>query len=141
EVIVTFDKAVTGIDATDLLINGAPAAAVSGGPSVYTFTYPQPPLGTVAISWAANHAIKDLAMPPDDFDATRPSSTWNYALVDLTPPIIANIQPPASATVTNLTQITITFSEPVSGVDARDLRINGAPASALFGGPTTYTFS
>src|SRR5439155_26550068 len=109
----------------DLLINGAPGTGLSGGPSSCTFTFPQPPLGAVAISWAANHGIKDLDLPPNDFDATRPSSTWNYALVDLTPPTIANIQPPAGATVTNLTQIAITFSEPVSGVDARDLRING----------------
>ena len=59
---------------------------------------------------------------------------------DLIPPTIAAIGPPAG-TVNGLTQITVTFSEPVGGVHASDLLINGLPATSLSGGNDTYTFS
>jgi len=49
---------------------------------------------------------------------------------------------PAAGVAYYLTNLTITFSETVSGVDAADLLINGVPASSVTSsGPKTYTFS
>ena len=138
---VLFSEAVTGVNASDLLINGAPATGLSGSGANYSFTFLQPAFGPVAITWVANHGITDLDAPSNAFDLTRQGSLWNYTLVDQTPPSIATLNPPAGVQVTNLTQVTLTFSEPVVGVNATDLRVNGVGASSVTGGPITYTFS
>ena len=59
---------------------------------------------------------------------------------DLVAPTIANVTP-APGAVGNLSQIAVTFSEPVAGVNAADLLINGSPASALTSTNNTYAFS
>jgi hypothetical protein len=138
---VTFSEPVMGVDAQDLLINGAPATGLSGGDTTYTFHFAQPPLGPVSVGWASGHYIQDREDPPNDFDPSRPGSSWTYTLADLTPPAVASQSPPAGEPVTNLTQIVVTFTEPVSGVNAGDLLINGVPAGSLSGSGATYTFS
>ena len=138
---VTFSEAVTGVNATDLLVNGTPAASVSGTGASYTFSFAQPAYGNVSINWAANHGIKDLDVPANDFDPARKGNSWGYNLVDLIAPVIANVSPMPGSQVTNLTQLTVIFSEAVTGVDAADLRINGVPATGVSGGGTTYTFT
>jgi hypothetical protein len=55
-------------------------------------------------------------------------------------PTITRVSP-AQGTVTNLTQISVTFGEPVVGVNASDLRINDTPATTVAGAGTDYTFS
>ena len=59
---------------------------------------------------------------------------------DLVPPAIATVSP-ATGQLSALTSITVTFSEPVAGVNASDLLINGSPASGMTGGNDTYTFT
>ncbi|MBI5384326.1 MAG: lamin tail domain-containing protein [Verrucomicrobia bacterium] len=142
QITVTFNKPVTGVNASDLLVNGAPASTLQPfNASTYAFTFPQPPLGNVTVAWAANHGIADTEVPANAFDATRPSSTWSYTLLDLAPPAVAAKDPPAGAGVTNLTQVQVTFSEPVAGVNASDLLINGVAATSLSGSGSNYTFS
>src|SRR5262249_44613888 len=55
QITVTFSKTVTGVNASDLLINGAPAAAVNGSGTNYIFTFAQPAYGAVSITWATGH--------------------------------------------------------------------------------------
>ena len=141
QISITFSEPVSGVNAADLLINGLAAATVSGGPQTYSFTFGQPSFGAVAISWAAAHGIADLEAPANPFDPARAGSTWAYTLLDQAPPTVAAKNPPAGATVTNLTSLTVTFTEPVAGVDAFDLLINGAAATGVSGGPTAYTFT
>ena len=138
---VTFSKTVTNVDASDLLVNGVPAASLSGSGPNYTFTFAQPAYGNVAVTWAVNHGITDLDMPANAFEAGRAGSTWIYTLADQTPPAIAAQNPPAGTAVTNLTQIQVTFTERVSGVNAGDLLINGVPATGLSGSGSNYTFT
>ncbi len=59
---------------------------------------------------------------------------------DLIPPSISTVSPVAGQ-INALTSITVTFSEPVAGVNASDLLINGSPASGMTGGNDTYTFT
>jgi hypothetical protein len=138
---VTFNKNVTGVNAADLLVNGVVATGLSGSGANYTFAFGQPDYGPVAISWAANHGIRDAAASTNLFDPSQPGNTWACTLVDQTPPAVASKNPPASSPVTNLTQITVVFTEAVSGVDASDLLINGTPASGVSGSGASYTFS
>jgi hypothetical protein len=138
----TFSERVVGVNAADLLINGTPASSVSGSGSNFTFAFTQPGYGTVLITWVTNHGITDIGVPPLPFDEAIPGAGWSYTLLDAVPPTVASRTPAANATVTNLTQITVTFSEPVGGVDAADFLVNSQPASGLSSATsTTYTFS
>jgi len=138
---VTFNKAVTNVDASDLLINGQPATSINGGPQVFTFAFPQPAYGNVAITWAVNHNIRDATNSNNLFDGSATEASWQITLVDQTPPTIVSVNPPPGSEVTNLTQVTVTFSEPVLGVDAADLLVSGVPALSLSGSGAVYTFS
>jgi len=74
---VTFDEAVSGVDAADLRINGSPASSVTGnaaGP--YTFSFAEPPDGPVDVEWRASHGIEDLAPAPNAFLG----GSWDYDL-------------------------------------------------------------
>ncbi|HTD65020.1 MAG TPA: lamin tail domain-containing protein [Candidatus Limnocylindria bacterium] len=67
----------TGIDAADLLVGGAPATNVAfTAPATFTFEFPQPPTGTVAAIWIGAHGIKDLATPANNFAG----GNWSYIL-------------------------------------------------------------
>ncbi len=139
---VVFSEAVTGVDASDLLVNGAPALAVSGSGSNYVFTVARPAEGTVYIAWRGGHGIGDFESPSKPFDNFGAGATWQYTLTDTAAPVVVATDPPAGATVNQLDQITVTFSEPVLGVDAADLRINGVAATGVSGtGAGPYQFS
>jgi hypothetical protein len=137
---VTFSEPVMGVDAGDLLIDGDPAIAVSGTGAQYTFQFPQPPYGLVRVTWDTGHGIADLALPPNPFDAS--ALDWQYDLVDITPPEMTRINPPPGVAVRELDQIEITFSEPVQGIIAADLLLNGQPATTLVNlAANAYVFS
>ena len=138
---VNFTEPVTNVDAADLLVSGVPATNVIGSGANYTFAFPQPAYGSVTIIWAAGHGITDVEEPANAFDSARAGCTWSYTLVDQVPPTLALLSPPPGAHVTNLTQVQVTFTESVSGVDASDLLVNGVPATGLSGAGASYTFT
>ena len=49
---------------------------------------------------------------------------------DTTAPTLTEVTPIAGSTVDSLTVVEVDFSEPVTGVDAGDLLVNGNPAGA-----------
>jgi hypothetical protein len=139
---VTFSERVQNVDAGDLLINGIAASGVSGSGSNYLFTFPQPREGQVRIAWANGHGITDFGYPSNlPFNELSPEAQWEYTLIDRTPPMIVARVPSAGSTVTNLAQISVTFSETVTNVDAADLLVNGTPALGLTGSGSNYIFS
>ena len=141
---LTFDQPVTGVNASDLLINDLPATSVMGTNANYTFTFGQPNATMANITWAANHGILNRGTPQHAFNAAGPGATWSYATADTIPPSVRRVEPSPSATVKNLTTISVYFDENVSGMDASDLHINDVPARDVTGsgaGPYTFTFS
>src|SRR5213076_3004120 len=56
-------------------------------------------------------------------------------------PFILTNFPPRFATITNLPNIRIVFSEPVQNVDAGDLLLNGGPATGVTGSGSNYVFT
>ena len=140
QITVTFSEPVVGVAPEDLLINGLPAASVTGSGVSYIYTFSQPPAEQVTVSWDPEQAIADLAS-----NRFANPLTWaTYTLVDQEPPRVAQINPPAGATVRQLFQIEVKFSEPMTGVDAADLLVNGLPATALTGsasGPYVFQFA
>lgn len=128
---ITFDEAVTGVDASALLINGHPAVSVSGLSNQWTFVFSQPFPGTVSIQFAQDHAVSDLS--GNRLDGAAASSSWSYLLIDTIAPTVTSVFPSPGAVVSELSSVTVWFSEPVTGVDAADLLVNGQPASSVQG--------
>jgi len=147
---VTFSEAVAGVDTNDLLINNEAAATVSGsGAGPYVFGFTQPPPGLVSLSWDFDHGISGLGT-----GAFAPVSGWTYTLSDVLAPTIAKVKtsvagqdqdalvPAPGATVGTLTEVQVTFSETVTGVDAADLLAGGVACTGVTGseaGPYIFT--
>ncbi len=140
---VTFGEPVLGVEAEDLQINSQPASSVSNNPegTVFTFTFTQPRPGSISITWNDPPAIHDLS--GNFFDPAAPGATWSYTLADVSPPKVIDLVPAPGAQVSRLAQVEVTFDEPIQGLDAADLRVNGQPASSLTGteaGPYVFQF-
>lgn len=143
-VTVTFSEPVEGIGFSDLLANGTPAVDMSGSGSEYTFTFAPLAEGPVAITWDEGAQINDFAAPANRFDHRGAAASWNYTIRDRVAPRVLAVNPAPEITVRSLTQVEVTFSEPVAGVDAGDLLINGSAATAFSGseaGPYRFTFA
>ncbi len=141
-VTVRFDEPVQGVDAGDLLLNHTPALTVVGNlaTNVYIFTFASPQPGQVFVEWNPGHGITDL--DGFEFNENAAGSSWTYTLVDTAPPVVASTFPVAGSTVRNLSRVEVTFNEPVQGLEAADLRINGVPAASASGvGAGPYLFS
>ena len=130
---VTFSEPVTGVVAAHLLINGIGAKSVTATtPASYRFEFTQPAYGAVTVEWDPRLALLDQADPPNRFDpALIGNGGGSYRLVDHTPPTIIGWVPTSGATVRSLDSVSVLFSEPVTGVEASDLLVNGVPATAV----------
>ena len=60
---------------------------------------------------------------------------------DTNPPVVVSITPGIGATLSNLTQLQVTFSKNVAGVAAEDLSIAGNPADFVSGSGSNYVFT
>lgn len=141
QVSVTFIKPVRGVQAGDLILNGSSGTNVVGSGAVYTFSFSPPNAGTVEASWNGGHNITDLL--GNRLDDLGANTTWTYTLIDNVPPTVTAINPLPSSSLGHLTQVTVTFSEAVAGVEASDLLVNGVPAAQVTGsgaGPYTFAF-
>jgi hypothetical protein len=144
EISVIFSKAVVGVDASDLLLNGLPATEISGSGNQYVFTFVPPAPGTASVTWSPSHGITDTFTPANAFNASAAGAAWQYQTIDTSAPSMQTLIPAPSSSVAKLTNIIVTFSEPVTGVSASDLLINSAPATGFTGsgaGPYTFNFS
>lgn len=141
EITVQFDQAVTGVDARDLIVAGRPATSVDGAGTSYTFSFSQPPAGTVDVRFAPDSAIASAAVPRDLFETGN--VFFVFTIRDIAAPEPALVHPPPGATVRRLNQVEVLFNEPVTGVTAGSLLINGQPATNVVGvsaGPYRFEF-
>ncbi|MEW6158352.1 MAG: lamin tail domain-containing protein [Verrucomicrobiota bacterium] len=85
---IAFSEDVTGVDASDLLINGQGATnLVPFNASQYVFEFPEPPAGSVQVAWKGNHGIRDLSAAGNAFTG----GSWTYNLNPNAPPPGVNI--------------------------------------------------
>src|ERR1017187_6003279 len=68
-------------------------------------------------------------------------ATVTVIVPDTTRPTVAALIPTIGSTLSSLTQIQVTFSKTVTGVNAEDLLINGNPANSVSGSDSNYVFS
>jgi hypothetical protein len=141
QVLVTFIKPVIGVQAEDLILNGSSGTNVTGSGTTYIFGFSPPTPGAVEASWNGGHNITDLL--GNRLSDLGANTIWEYTLIDVVPPTVVSVDPFPGSTLGHLTQVTINFSEPVAGVDAADLLLNGQPASSVTGtggGPYVFSF-
>ena len=113
EITVRFGEEVTGVDASDLWLNGDPAVQLRGGNRSWTFTFAPGDFGEATLSWNPNHGIADTARPPNLMDAGAAAETHQYRIVDDMPPSLVTILPPPGSTVRWLDRVRLFFSEPI----------------------------
>lgn len=134
---VTFSEPVTGVVAAHLQVNGIGARSVSAvDASTYRFEFAPPAYGAVTVGWDSRQTITDHAEPPNAWVPVLPGTgtgSVSYTLIDRTAPTVSALQPADGAAVRTLDSVTVLFSEPVTGVDAADLLIQGIPATTVSG--------
>ncbi len=122
--------------ATDAEANLAGVEFYAGGvlratdtTSPYAYNWGGIPVGTYAIYAVA-------------FDALGARGTSAVSTVTVGPSTVPTLagRSPAPGAVNGLGQLSVTFSEAVSGVRAADLLINGQPAQSVAGNGSNYTF-
>ena len=142
QITITFSEDVAGVDASDLILNALEASTVTGVGDDYTFTFASVPLGPITITWAPDHGITDTEEPANPFDSTVAGEVRHYTVVDQAPPTVINRSPVPDGRLRGLSQVSVTFSEVIIGLEAADLTANGTPATALSGeGAGPYLFS
>ena len=88
---------------------GAPATVLTGGTNVLAVQLFNASLGSSDLVW-------DARLVAD---------------VDGAPPTVSGVVPEPGASMAELASIEVSFSKPVKGVDAGDLRVNGAAATGV----------
>lgn len=65
---IQFSEGVQGVDAADLRVNGVAATHLTvAAPDQYIFRFPEPPTGTVSVTWAPGHGIVDRSVNSNAF--------------------------------------------------------------------------
>ena len=105
-----------------------------------------PPLNTFRIGLTQNYLVEGinvLAVQVFNSSTTSPDIGFGCSLESVrnetNPPVIAQVTPPPGA-LSELTSVTVTFSEPVTGIVADDFLVNGIRSNAINGEGTTYEF-
>src|SRR5207302_5280439 len=112
-VMVTFSETVTGFDATDLTLTNATASNFMGSGAGYSFDLVPSGQGAVSVSVAANKAV-DAAN-----NGNTASNTLSLIYDNVAPSVILATTA-SDPTNTSPIPVTVTFSENVTGFDARN---------------------
>ncbi|MEQ6124971.1 Ig-like domain-containing protein, partial [Pseudotenacibaculum sp. MALMAid0570] len=132
DVTITFDEDVTGFEMADLIVvNGTPSNFMTTSASVYTVTITPTIDGFVTVEVpenvsqdAATNGNESSEVFEIDFDGTRPTVV-----------ITSSVPDPTNAAF----DVTITFSEDVTGFEMSDLDLGNATASNFAGTGSVYT--
>ena len=140
---VTFNKPVTGFTNADVsftgsTVGGTPAAAVTGGPSVYNVAVTgMTGNGNILVSIPAGAAV-------DASNNPNPQSIAAYVVFDTARPSVVVAAAAGQADPAALAPInfTVTFNEAVTGFVAADVTITGTAGgtkvATVTGGPAVY---
>jgi hypothetical protein len=126
---VTFSKAVNGLTAGALTVEGSPATSISGsGAGPYTFSgYAAPADGTVNIVLTGTGVTGNAGN-------TLTSDSWTYSKNSSVPTVAISAAAVTNGGTTNASPVgfTVVFSQAVSGFGIGDVSVTGGGASGLF---------
>ncbi|MFJ3264446.1 Ig-like domain-containing protein, partial [Pseudomonas sp. NPDC086581] len=130
QVTITFSEAVSGFDNSDLTVNNGTLSAVSSSDGGITWTATFTPAANVTD--ATNLIVLDNSAVSDLAGNTGSGSTAsnNYA-IDTARPTATIVVAEPSLAIGQTSQVTITFSEAVSGFDNTDLSVANGTLSAV----------
>jgi hypothetical protein len=149
---VTFSEPVTGVNAIDFsltrtgTLSGLWVTGVSGGLTVYTVSVNTGTgNGTLRLDLkASGTGIQDLAGNPISGGFTGGEA---YTIDKTAPTLVSSVRLNANPTKAASVNFTVTFSEPVTGVNAIDFSLTrtgtltGGSVTGISGGPSIYTVS
>ena len=131
---VTFDEPVTGVDASDFVVNsnGSTTGNATTVSKIDDLTYHVTVLvdgdDTFSLDMiTSGHSIVDKATPSNPLTDTMPSGSYQSYTVDATPPTILSFErhlPVENPTSIRTLVFNVTFAEPVTGVDKSDFEIS-----------------
>lgn len=125
QIVFIFNEAVTNFVHNDLAIDNIGALPTPFGSSnVWGYRLPSLPPGPHIIRLSG---IQDFDSTPSTITTTN----WNYTVVDDLASRVTNTFPHSGTTLRSLSQFEVFFDEPVRGLDAADLLVNGLPSTNL----------
>ena len=130
DVTITFSETVTGFEQRDVTIGNGTVTTFSGAEATYTATITPTATGTVTVDIPANVA-NDAAGNDNE------AASQFTVLADIDAPTVVITGP--TDTQTGPFDVTITFSEDVTGFDQRDVTVGNGTATAFSGEEATYT--
>ena len=130
DVTIAFSESVTGFEQSDVTVGNGVVTAFSGSGASYTATITPSATGTVTVDVAAEVAIN--AYRYGNTVATRFSVE-----ADLDPPTVTISGP--STTQAGPFNVTILFSEPVTGFERSDITVGNGAVTAFSGSGASYT--
>src|SRR5690554_4666269 len=133
-VAVTFSEAVTGFEAIDLVVSDGTVSDVTGSGTSFTFDLTPIADGLVRVDILAGVA-QDTAGNGNTAAATQLTRTY-----DSTAPTVALSSTAPDPTNTAPIQVTVTFSEAVTGFEASDLTISNGTVTNFTGSGASYGF-
>jgi hypothetical protein len=150
-----FSEPVSGLAAGDFTLGGTSSrwsvASITGSASTYTVTVVAnesgPPIhdGTVELTLAAG-SVSDRASLRGPTSAK--TSIANFAEETTAPTVVLWSNPPKSPTKSNTFGVSVTFSEPISGLDPTDVKVGGTSNAStpwtvqrVYGTGASYNFT
>ena len=130
DVTITFSESVTGFEKADMMVGNGAVTAFSGSGASYTATITPTATGTVTVDVAA-----DVAVDAEN-DGNTAASRYSVA-ADLDAPTVT-ISGPSDAQ-NGAFDVTITFSESVTGFEKADVAVGAGTATGFSGSGTSYT--
>ena len=130
DVTITFSEPVTGFEKGDVTVGNGTATALSGSGSSYTATITPAASGTVTVDVAENVA--------EDGASNGNTAASRYSVeADLDAPTVSISGPTASQS--DSFDVTITFTESVTGFEQEEVTVGNGAATALSGSGSSYT--
>ncbi len=129
DVTITFSEDVTGFDREDVTVGNGLVTAFSGAGAAYTSRITPTASGTVTVDVAANAAT-------DGAGNGNEAADQYSAPADVDPPTVAITGP--SATQIGAFEVTITFSEAVTGFETDDVTVGNGSVTGFSGSEATY---
>ncbi len=133
-VTVTFNTAVTGFEAEDVVVTNGTVSNFSGSGTTYTFNLIPATEGTITVNIAAGVA-------QDAASNLNIAATQFSIISDVTSPTVAITSTESGTSTLTSIPVTVTFSESVTGFVAGDIVLTNGTISGFSGSGASYTFN
>ena len=133
---VNFSENISGLSPSDLLVTNGAASNLSGSGSNYSYVVTPTSAGQVTVTLPQG-SVLDLASNPNALPSNTLVVNYSTGNTDTTPPV-ATLST-ASNTVNGAFDISVSFSETITGLSLSDFVISNSTLSGLVGTGANYT--